>query len=229
MTNALEALSYSDCLRYRRTLRHATEALLSHGYAATSVEDIAIDAGVSKMTIYRLFVDKLGLASAVMEELAGSLEMHCRRAIDMASPAEVCLARFGVTYLKWMLMGIGKTHNYALTRLLMEMSSSHPDFARTWVETHHKVIVIPLSQYIEKRVQAGEISNEKSAIFIASQFIANIIHTPGILILQDKSLTDYNKNIEELVESKVQFFLRGACGNGPVSPVKKPVLVASTR
>lgn len=208
--NDPETLGYSDHMRYRRILRHATQAFLTHGYAGTAVEDIAIDANVSKVTIYRLFVDKLGLATDVLHDLSSSLEMHCRHAIDMAAPAEECLVHFGVTYVKWMIKNIGTTHHYAVSRLLMEMSTSHPDFAHSWVESHTRVIVLPLSQYIQKRIELGELSGEEDSFFMAAQFLGNLIHTPGIIVLNHNLAIAYNvDDIAALVKRKVRLFLRG--------------------
>ena len=204
------SLPNDDYLRFDKIRRHATRAFLTQGYAATSVEDVALDASVSKATIYRLFDDKLGLAAAVMQGLADSLELYCQRAIDMASPPEYCLVSFATTYLNWMMMSVGTTKNYALTRLLIEMSSSHPDFSHTWIEKHQKVIATPLSLYIAEHIASGELSSEETPFFIASNFISSIIHTPGIIVMNEKIANNYIADIDELVKRKVRLFLQGA-------------------
>ena len=45
----------------------ASRAFFEHGYAASSIEQIAADAGVSKVTIYNRFGDKRSLLSAAVE------------------------------------------------------------------------------------------------------------------------------------------------------------------
>lgn len=45
----------------------AKKAFFDHGYAAASIEAIAAEAGVSKVTIYNHFVDKRGLFTAAVE------------------------------------------------------------------------------------------------------------------------------------------------------------------
>lgn len=52
-----------------RILDVATAAFLQHGYAATSIETIAIGAGVAKRTLYVRWRDKPALFRAVLERL----------------------------------------------------------------------------------------------------------------------------------------------------------------
>lgn len=54
----------------RQVLRHARDLFVHHGYAATSVTDIATAAGVGRRTIYDAFGSKLGLLLGILEELA---------------------------------------------------------------------------------------------------------------------------------------------------------------
>ena len=48
-------------------LAAATRAFFEHGYAATAIEQVAADAGVSKVTVYNHFGDKRGLFSATVD------------------------------------------------------------------------------------------------------------------------------------------------------------------
>ncbi len=52
-----------------RILEVATRAFLTHGYAATSIETIAANAGVAKRTLYVRWRDKPALFRAVLERL----------------------------------------------------------------------------------------------------------------------------------------------------------------
>ncbi len=55
--------------RAERILKVATRAFLTHGYAATSIETIAVTAGVAKRTLYARWRDKPALFRAVLERL----------------------------------------------------------------------------------------------------------------------------------------------------------------
>src|SRR6476661_5684328 len=54
-----------------RTLEVARRRFLADGYASTSVESIAEEAGVSPATIYKSYGGKRGLARAVCEDALG--------------------------------------------------------------------------------------------------------------------------------------------------------------
>jgi AcrR family transcriptional regulator len=59
--------------RVRQVLAAAARAFARGGYAATSMEDIAAEAGISKLMLYRDFEGKRELYVAVLEGLQGRL------------------------------------------------------------------------------------------------------------------------------------------------------------
>lgn len=66
-----ERLSYRQrqALETRRLIARAARALFSqHGYAATSIEAVAIEAGVSPRTVYATFGTKKAILGAICEE-----------------------------------------------------------------------------------------------------------------------------------------------------------------
>lgn len=56
-----------DAAKRQAILETAAQHFFLHGYAATAIEQVAADAGVSKVTIYNQFGDKRGLFSASVE------------------------------------------------------------------------------------------------------------------------------------------------------------------
>ena len=58
-------------VRVRHLLDVAREAFVKEGFDGTSIDAIALEAGVSKETIYRHFPDKPALFRAALEDLAG--------------------------------------------------------------------------------------------------------------------------------------------------------------
>ena len=61
-----------DPAKRQAILAAAIDSFFAHGFAATSIEQVAADAGVSKVTIYNQFGDKQGLFTA-------SVEAECER------------------------------------------------------------------------------------------------------------------------------------------------------
>ncbi len=69
----------ADEAKREAILAAAAASFFEHGFAASSIEQIAADAGVSKVTIYNRFGDKRALFTAAVEQecaqLRGSLEV----------------------------------------------------------------------------------------------------------------------------------------------------------
>lgn len=59
--------------RRETILRGAAAAFASNGYAATSMEDVAAAAGITKLIVYRHFDSKQALYDAVLERVADQL------------------------------------------------------------------------------------------------------------------------------------------------------------
>lgn len=59
--------------RRRALVDAATRAFARTGFAATSLDDVAAEAGISRVLIYRHFESKAELYQAVLDEIAGQL------------------------------------------------------------------------------------------------------------------------------------------------------------
>ena len=57
----------ADTAKRDAMIAAASRAFFDHGFAATSIEQVAADAGVSKVTVYNHFGDKRGLFTAAVE------------------------------------------------------------------------------------------------------------------------------------------------------------------
>ncbi|MGB3738693.1 MAG: TetR/AcrR family transcriptional regulator [Pontixanthobacter sp.] len=66
----------ADAAKREAMLAAASTAFFHSGYAATSIEQVAADAGVSKVTIYNHFSDKSGLFTAAVEHECAKLSGH---------------------------------------------------------------------------------------------------------------------------------------------------------
>lgn len=71
--------------RRRALVAAATRAFAKDGFAATSLEDVAAEAGVSKVLIYRHFDTKAELYQAALDEVANQL-VQATGAPDKLSP-----------------------------------------------------------------------------------------------------------------------------------------------
>ena len=69
VSNKPENAKTGAFLKREQILQGATRVFLQHGYAGTSMDRVAAEAGVSKQTIYSHFQDKEGLFTALIERI----------------------------------------------------------------------------------------------------------------------------------------------------------------
>lgn len=66
----------ADLVKHGAILKAAGRSFFDVGFAATSIEQVAADAGVSKVTVYNHFGDKRGLFTAAVEAECERLRDH---------------------------------------------------------------------------------------------------------------------------------------------------------
>lgn len=112
-------------------LSGAMAVFLAAGYAGTSMDRVAAQAGVSKHTIYNHFGDKDGLFNALIERLVLRcfyIEFGCE--LSLEEPPEPMLRRLGATFLN-----LGNDPEYvAFMRLLIAESGRCPALAQLYVQ-----------------------------------------------------------------------------------------------
>lgn len=73
----------------RNILASARAHLIRTGWRKLSLEEVARDAGVTRVTIYRQFTSRLGLLDAVAEDLANRADLVARIRAAIAAPDPV--------------------------------------------------------------------------------------------------------------------------------------------
>lgn len=103
--SAEPAAERADAARNRQRVLAAAAALIAErGVAAVTIDDVAAAAGVGRMTIYRRFGDKSGLARTLLGEAESALQQQILRGPPPlgpdAAPSER-LAAFVEAYLRF--------------------------------------------------------------------------------------------------------------------------------
>lgn len=93
-----------DADKREAILRAATDCFFENGFAATSIEQVAASAGVSKVTVYNQFGDKRGLFSESVDAQCAKMRGH------------FSLAELPQGTLKERLLAIGEAVNAFLSR-----------------------------------------------------------------------------------------------------------------
>lgn len=75
--------------RREQILAAATEAFARNGFAATSLDDIAGQAGVARVLLYRHFDSKTELYQAVLDRMCARLEAHVEEPVGGLTDASV--------------------------------------------------------------------------------------------------------------------------------------------
>lgn len=136
--NDKETQSAEPARAGRPTDAHKTEAILdaaravffSEGYSAASIERIAQQAGVSKVTIYKRFGDKSGLLEALVKRQASHMTEAISEANRDAPTLEKQLINFGNTLLGFLL---DESHFFFDSMLAIE-KQRHPEASQRYFD-----------------------------------------------------------------------------------------------
>ncbi len=75
--------------RREQILTAATEAFARSGFAATSLEDIAAEAGITRVILYRHFDSKTDLYQAVLDRMCARLDAHVAQPVGGFTDASI--------------------------------------------------------------------------------------------------------------------------------------------
>lgn len=123
--------------RSAQILRAAARAFARAGYAATSMEDVAAEAGVTRLIVYRHYPSKEDLYRAVLEAVDARLAEEVQRRLAGPEPRAVITRS---------LLAVARDDPDGF-RLLWVHAAREPDFA-TYAAQHHRRAVDHTEQLI---------------------------------------------------------------------------------
>lgn len=199
----------------------ATSLFLSHGYEATSLENIAKAAGASKTTIYRNFGDKADLFRIVfnrfVEPIWPTLADVC---IEGKSPREV-LTAFGQLMISTTILN---ADGIALMRLIYREAPRFPELVRIFAETEQTTIEV-VARYLALATRQ-KLLRLSDPVWAASQFLELIWGIPARRLLIGTIAFPDEAERRRIVKSGVTLFLNGSqepeqhAGGTAATPVK---------
>jgi AcrR family transcriptional regulator len=174
-------------------LAGAMQEFTTHGFAAASMDRIAIAAGVSKPTLYSYFQDKEGLFTALIHQLLPEeFLLSLQDPILLQAPPRIFLRHLATTIL----------HKFAaeqplltFIRLTLGESGRFPDLAQSFVQTIQKPMIERLSQYFEGHQDLHYSDPEIAARMFVGTLMHyvithEILHGQEILPIQQDRLVD---------------------------------------
>ena len=132
-------------LKREQILQGATRIFLQDGYAGTSMDRVAAEAGVSKQTIYSHFQDKEGLFTALIERVTTrQLQVEFGSEPFQGDPA-ILLRRIAQGFLTKK----GDREYISLLRVVVAESARFPELAQLYTRTVIQPVCHRLTLYFQ--------------------------------------------------------------------------------
>lgn len=188
-----------DPERARRILEAARNHFYAHGLERASVDAIAADAGVSKMTIYSNFGSKEGLFGAVIQErtdrvMGGDAGVE---ALDPTQPRKALLA-IGEQFLTL----VREEPTLGKMRSLYGVASSQPEACQAFYREGPERLTTELAAYLRRANDAGTLK-VKNPRLAADLFLAMFLgdgHFRGLLMLETPDARENKALLREAVQ-----------------------------
>jgi TetR/AcrR family transcriptional repressor of mexJK operon len=191
-----------------RLLDAATLLFTRQGYANTSMEAIARQAGASSKTVYARFSNKEEILRGVVRRLfdrAMSADAGLPRAPESGDPRDFLLS------VGRDLAELSEAPTTAgVNRLIMAEAFQVPELARLFLEVHERACSL-VREPLERWRNAGTLPQLPEPGVAAVIFVEMVASIPRIRALLGKPLK--KSEVEQLTAVAVDLFLRG-CGYG---------------
>lgn len=174
------------------------------GFEGTSMDAIAAEAGVSKLTVYSHFTDKEALFFAAICARCGEQMPETLFDVDVAGPVRGQLEAIARAYLAL----ITAPEAIALHRLLTSGSGTSPKLAQMFWEAGPQRVQGGFQQFLRQKIEAAQL--DIGDIPRASQqFFALLKGELHARLLCGCTTPPSEQEIDAHVRATVDFFLRG--------------------
>lgn len=198
--------------RPQELLAAALDLFVERGYAATRLDDVAAQAGVSKGTLYLYFANKEELFKAVVRENVVPVLGEAEGILESYEGSSIEL--FREIILGWWAR-IGNTKLSGIAKLMMAESCNFPEVAQFY---HDEVISrgnAMIVRMLERGIQRGEFRNVD---VMATQ---SVICAPMLMLMMWKHSFNACKtdpvNPEAYLNSVIDVFLHGLLNHSPAA------------
>lgn len=187
----------------RLIVRHARQHFVRVGYAATKMEPIAREAGVSTATLYALFGGKAALFTAVIDDAAEdfSRQMACVRAVE--GDARATLTSFAEAYAAFM----GDNFVRSVFRLVMAERPRFEAVALSFFEKGRSEFGGTLIGLLVRLSEAGALKPIAQPSWAAGQLMGMIEHPVFLVPLVTGDEVRMRRSNAEVVADVIETFL----------------------
>lgn len=180
----------------------AFQLFSEQGFAATRLEDVARQAGVSKATIYRYFENKEALFAAVIESAVAPRFSEAELLLTAFEGSSEDLLR---TFFKVLEKGLHGPFP-AMLRLVVSEAGNFPQLAQMWADLVVKRIFSLVANIIERGMARGEFRTVDAQSFVP------LFGAPFFMLGLMKhafAQTDFRLSEQEVLAAHIEMLLRG--------------------
>jgi TetR/AcrR family transcriptional regulator, mexJK operon transcriptional repressor len=192
-------------------LKAAIELFLQRGYLATTMDEVARLAGVTKQTVYAHYQSKEQLFTNMLNALCHSDMPSKMQLHNSKIPFETLLYKIGLVILNT----ITSDEGLGATRLVIAESANHPELAELYYARGTKQLVSVLTDFIasQKKRKLIVVKNPESA---ASYFLAMLKGQYYVRVMLRVKPVPSKKQKEAHVKEVVRMFMHLYGKNNPI-------------
>jgi AcrR family transcriptional regulator len=187
----------------RLIIRHAREHFVSEGYAATRIEPIARQAGVSTATLYTLFSGKAALFTAVIDDAAEEFARQMAGVRAIEGDARSTLTSFAEAYAAFM----GDPFVRSIFRLVMAERPRFQALALRFFEKGRTEFGATLIGIIVRLSKSGELRPVDHPSWAAGHLMGMIEHPVFFVPLVTGDEVRVRRSNAEVVAEAIETFL----------------------
>ncbi|MBR0755302.1 TetR/AcrR family transcriptional regulator [Bradyrhizobium jicamae] len=189
-------------------LEAGTKIFLERGFGATSMDEVAVQANVSKRTVYDYFESKEGLFAAVVQELCERITPPEFLAKETEENIEDVLKRFG----EWFLTCIYSVEQINLFQTVINDSRQFPEIGDMMFSGPVRRTQDAVAAYFAVQVRKGRLQLKDTST-AAALFIAMLKGDTHMKLLFGQSRGILQKEIRRNAFTTVKLFMDGARKN----------------
>ncbi|WP_137885084.1 TetR/AcrR family transcriptional regulator [Pseudomonas sp. 2FE] len=192
-----------DPAKRQAILEAAKTLFLRHGYDGSSMDAIATEAGVSKLTVYSHFTDKETLFSAAVKSKCEEQLPEMFFELPDAVPIETVLLNIAHGFHAL----INSRESIELHRLMVTLGSQDPKLAQIFFDAGPQRILTEMERLLSKADKAGKLRIAKP-VNAAEHFFCLIKGGANFRLLIGCCGPQQGEEAEQHVQEVVELFMR---------------------
>ena len=192
-----------DLAKRQAILIAAKELFLQLGYEGSSMDAIAQEAGVSKLTVYNHFQDKENLFTAAIEH-------HCDNLLppldfDLKADMSIETALYNIS-VRFQNISFSK-EGLELHRLMCSMTQQNPQLVHNFFNAGPARVLKQMTRLIEQANQQHKLLTPNSQL-AAEHFLSLFCGHQHMRVLFDMEAAPSKAQQQELAHQNIAFFMR---------------------